>query len=326
MLDLAGDEVDVRMSTMPSMHGETLVMRLLRRRHEGVGIDSLGLSDDVGRVYLRALGQPQGIVLVTGPTGSGKTTTLYAGLSQVADVERNVITLEDPVEYELGGINQTQINAKIGLTFATGMRTVLRQDPDVVMVGEIRDTETAKLAIEASMTGHLVLSTLHTNDAISTVSRMAELGADRRLLASSLLLIMSQRLVRVVCHHCGDEVKPDPDALARLDLGDGALDGIPLRAGAGCPACSSTGYLGRTMACEAFRVSPEISELITQGIGDREVRLAARSQGMRSLREDALRLALAGTTTLDEVLRVTPEDPDFETENLLERVLGGPTV
>jgi type IV pilus assembly protein PilB len=321
MLNLAGDEVDVRMSSMPSMHGETLVLRLLRRRQDGVDLGSLGLAPDVSRTYERSLNQPQGIVLVTGPTGSGKTTTLYAGLSTVADEERNVITLEDPVEYELSGVNQTQINPRVGLTFAAGMRSVLRQDPDVIMVGEIRDAETAGLAVEASMTGHLVLSTLHTNDALSTLSRIAELGVDRSLIASSLLMVMSQRLLRVVCIHCAEPATADPHTLERLDLPPDALVGYPLRRGAGCGACVDTGFLGRTMAVEALRFDATLSEMVVAGKPERELRQHARVGGMRSLREDGLRLALAGQTTLEEVLRVTPEDPDYLAMALLDRAM-----
>ena len=316
-LQVDGDEVDLRMSTMPSMHGETLVMRLLHRRAEGTTIDDLGLQAEMDRAFRRALDQPQGIVLVTGPTGSGKTSTLYAGLTELSDEVRNIITLEDPIEYELHGVNQTQINPRIGLTFASGMRTVLRQDPDVVMVGEIRDGETATLAVEASMTGHLVLSTLHTNDSVSTVARLQELGVDRRLLGSSLQLVVSQRLVRVVCPRCAEARDADPVTLDRLDAPADALDGVALSAGTGCQACAETGYHGRRMVCEAVRFTSELSELVTAGATERELRAAARAAGMRTLREDGLRLALAGVTTLEEVLRVTPEDPDLTGGELL---------
>ncbi len=316
-LKFSGDEVDIRMSSMPSMHGETLVMRLLHRRAEGTSIEDLGLPPDLERTFRRALDQPQGIVLVTGPTGSGKTSTLYAGLTEVADEVRNVITLEDPVEYELHGVNQTQVNPRIGLTFASGMRTVLRQDPDVVMVGEIRDAETAALAVEASMTGHLVLSTLHTGDTIATVARLQELGVDRRLLGSSLQLVMSQRLVRVVCARCAEARDADPNTLDRLDAPADALHGVALRAGAGCQACAQTGFLGRRMVCEAVRFTASMGEMVTAGATERDLRSAARAAGMRTLREDELRLALAGVTTLEEVLRVTPEDPDLTGGDLL---------
>ena len=316
-LQVDGEEIDIRMSTMPSMHGETVVMRLLRRQQGTADLTGLALAPDVQTSLTRALEQPQGMVVVTGPTGSGKTSTLYGGLQHIADEIRNVITLEDPIEYELPGVNQTQMNPRIGLTFAAGMRSVLRQDPDVVMVGEIRDDETATLAVEAAMTGHLVLSTLHTNDSVSTIARLLELGVDRPLLGTSLRYVLSQRLVRVVCSGCGEAVDADPGTLDRLEASADALDGVVLRRGTGCGACLDTGYLGRQVVAEGMRVSSRLAELVADGAPTRELRAVARAEGMRTLREDGLRLALMGVTTLEEVLRVTPEDPDLSGGELL---------
>ena len=324
LLQVDGQEVDLRMSTMPAMHGETVVMRLLRRQRDGVDLEGIGLAPDVHADLSRALEEPQGMVLVTGPTGSGKTTTLYAGLHRVADVMRNVITLEDPIEYELEGVNQTQVNPRIGLTFASGMRSILRQDPDVVLVGEIRDTDTASLAVEASRTGHMVLSTLHTNDSISTITRLHELGVERSLLSGALRFVLSQRLVRVVCGACAEATDADPATLVRLDAPADALKGVALRRGAGCAACLETGYLGRHVAAEGLRITTRLAELIADGAGPSQLRVAARQAGMRTLREDGLRLALSGTTTLEEVLRTTPADPDLSGADLLAALLADP--
>ena len=320
-LRVDGEDVDIRMSVMPSMHGETVVMRLLRRQSGTADLGELGLAPDVERSLTRALEEPQGMVVVTGPTGSGKTSTLYGGLQHIADEIRNVITLEDPIEYELEGVNQTQMNPRIGLTFASGMRTVLRQDPDVVMVGEIRDSETAMLAVEASMTGHLVLSTLHTNDSIATVARLLELGVERPLLGTSLRYVLSQRLVRVVCAACGEAADADPATLERLEAPADALEGVMLRRGPGCPTCLETGYMGRHVVAEGVRITTQLSELVADGASTRELRMAARAEGMRTLREDGLRLALMGVTTLEEVLRVTPEDPDLSGGDLLASLI-----
>ncbi len=316
-LKVDGEEVDIRMSVMPSMHGETVVMRLLRRQQGTTELTDLGLAPDVEASLVRALEEPQGLVVVTGPTGSGKTSTLYGGLQHIADEIRNVITLEDPIEYELEGVNQTQMNPRIGLTFAAGMRSVLRQDPDVVMVGEIRDAETATLAVEAAMTGHLVLSTLHTNDSIATIARLLDLGVERPLLGTSLRYVLSQRLVRVVCSACGEAADADPATLERLDASADVLEGVAMRRGHGCPTCLETGYLGRHVVVEGVRVSTRLAELVADGAPARELRTVARAEGMRTLREDGLRLALMGVTTLEEVLRVTPEDPDLSGGDLL---------
>ncbi len=308
MIRVEGQEVDLRVSTMPTMYGEVMVLRLLRKGTERLKIDDLGLAPDLRETFETALSRPQGLIVMTGPTGSGKTTSLYAGLATLADPVRNIITLEDPVEYQLAGVNQTQINPKVDLTFARGLRTVLRQDPDVVMVGEIRDRETAELAMEASFTGHLVLSTLHTNDAPSTIVRMVDLGVERFLIASSLLLVVAQRLARVVCPHCKEPTEPDERTLKHLNLTREDLAGVELVKGAGCQFCERNGYFGRIGLMSMLRVTPQMRELITDGASETEIARLARKQGMRSLREDGLLKAFAGITTLEEVLRTTPDE------------------
>ncbi|MFP5309526.1 MAG: ATPase, T2SS/T4P/T4SS family [Actinomycetes bacterium] len=307
MIRVQGSEVDLRVSTMPTMFGETVVMRLLRKGAERLDVDDLAMSPDVRDRFDSALARPQGLVVITGPTGSGKTTTLYAGLGSLVDEVRNIITLEDPIEYQLEGVNQTQVNPKIDLTFARGLRTVLRQDPDVVMVGEIRDRETAELAMEASFTGHLVLSTLHTNDAPSTIVRLVDLGVERFLIASSLLLIVAQRLARVVCPHCAEPTRPDPRTLKLLGLVEEDVADHQLVEGRGCQICDRTGYLGRLGLYETLQVTPRMRELIIEGGSELQLGALARTEGMRTLREDGLAKAFAGLTTLAEVARVTPE-------------------
>jgi type IV pilus assembly protein PilB len=300
-------ELDVRVSTMPTLHGETVVLRLLPKGTDRVAIDDLGLQALARTRLLDALQRPQGLVLVTGPTGSGKTTTLYAGLAAVTDPTRNVLTLEDPVEVQLPGVNQTQVEPKIGLTFARGLRHVLRQDPDVVLVGEIRDQETAQLAVEASFTGHLVLATLHTNDAPSSLARLTDLGADRFLVASSLLLVVAQRLARRVCPRCAEPDAPDPGTAQRLGLSEDQLASASPRRGAGCSTCEGTGTLGRIAVTEVLGVTPRLRELILEGAAESTLARQARRDGLTSLREDALDRALAGDIPLEEALRVTPE-------------------
>jgi type IV pilus assembly protein PilB len=307
LLRFEGQTVDVRVSTMPTMFGETVVLRLLPKGSDQVTIDELGMPPAAQARFLEALGRPQGLVLVTGPTGSGKTTTLYAGLAAVADPTRNVLTLEDPIEYQLAGVNQTQVEPKIGLTFARGLRHVLRQDPDVVLVGEIRDEETAQLAVEASFTGHLVLATLHTNDAPSSVSRLIDLGVDRFLASSSLLLVLAQRLARTVCRTCARPARPSDDVLRRLGLDASALEGAEPMEGAGCPVCEHTGERGRTAITEVLPVSPRLRELLLESAAETAISRLARTEGMRTLRESAIDLARTGSITFEEALRVTPE-------------------
>ncbi|MDP8931956.1 MAG: Flp pilus assembly complex ATPase component TadA [Actinomycetota bacterium] len=305
---VAAQEVDLRVATMPTMFGETVVLRLLRKDVEQHHVDTIGMHREQLSQFTWALQRPQGLVIITGPTGSGKTTTLYAGLNQISDPVRNVVTLEDPVEYQLEGVNQTQIQDKIGLTFARGLRSLLRQDPDVVLVGEIRDQETAQLAMQASFTGHLVLSTLHTNDAPSSIARLIDLGIERFLIASSLVLVVSQRLVRLNCKHCVAPTQPDERVLAQLRLTRSDLAAANLRRGTGCELCGRTGFVGREGIFELLSITPSVRELLLQGASETELARVARTAGMRTLREDGVRKALEGRTTLEEILRVTPSD------------------
>ncbi|GAA0768488.1 type II secretion system ATPase GspE [Ideonella azotifigens] len=288
-LRIGGRAIDVRVSTLPSAHGERAVLRLLDKSESKFTLEGLGMDGDVLAAFDRQVHQPHGIVLVTGPTGSGKTTTLYASLGRLDTATTNILTVEDPVEYELAGIGQTQVNAKIDLTFAKALRAILRQDPDVIMIGEIRDFETAQIAIQASLTGHLVLATLHTNDAPSAVTRLIDMGVEPFLLSSSLLAVQAQRLVRKLCPVC------------RKQDGEGRWHPV------GCPACSMSGYKGRTGVYELMVVDDKVQALIHNQAAESEIIEAARLNGLRSMREDGERLVAAGITSLEEVLRVTRE-------------------
>jgi len=288
-LRIGGRAIDVRVSTLPSSHGERAVLRLLDKSESKFTLEGLGMSGDVLTNFDRLVQQPHGIVLVTGPTGSGKTTTLYASLERVDASTTNVLTVEDPVEYELPGIGQTQVNPKIDLTFAKALRAILRQDPDVIMIGEIRDFETAQIAIQASLTGHLVLATLHTNDAPSAVTRLTDMGVEPFLLSSSLLGVLAQRLVRKLCPHCK---RVDEQGLYR-----------PV----GCPECSQTGYKGRTGVYELMVADDKIRALIHGRAAESELYVAAQAAGLRSMRDDGERLVQQGITSPEEVLRVTRE-------------------
>jgi type IV pilus assembly protein PilB len=304
-------EADTRVSSMPTMHGETVVIRLLRKEADKAKtIAEIGLGDHDRVAFERALAEPQGLVLITGPTGSGKTSSLYAGLATVIRPDINVVTLEDPVEYQMAGVNQVQINERVGLTFAGGLRTILRQDPDIVMVGEIRDPETASIAMQASMTGHLVLSTLHTNDAPAAVSRLIDMGVEPFLITSSLTLVVGQRLARVPCEKCSEPVEASPKTLELLGLEPEEVEHAELRMGPGCGFCSQTGYKGRLGLFEVARVTRAMRELIVARASESAIREEAVAAGMRSMRSDGLAKALTGRTTLEEVLRVTPPDPD----------------
>jgi general secretion pathway protein E len=288
-LRIGGRAVDVRVSTLPSSHGERAVLRLLDKGEAKFTLESLGMSGDVLSAFDRLIRQPHGILLVTGPTGSGKTTTLYASLGRVDTASTNVLTVEDPVEYELAGIGQTQVNPKIDLTFAKALRAILRQDPDVIMIGEIRDFETAQIAIQASLTGHLVLATLHTNDAPSAVTRLTDMGVEPFLLSSSLLGVLAQRLVRKLCAQC-----KKVDARGRYH---------PV----GCAACGHTGYKGRTGVYELMAADDKVRALIHGRAAESQLFVAAEAAGLRSMREDGERLVAEGVTSPEEVLRVTRE-------------------
>ncbi|MCA6218781.1 type II secretion system ATPase GspE [Ideonella sp. B7] len=291
-LRIGGKAIDVRVSTLPSAHGERAVLRLLDKTESKFTLEGLGMDGAVLSAFDHLVHQPHGIVLVTGPTGSGKTTTLYASLGRLDTATTNILTVEDPVEYELPGIGQTQVNAKIDLTFAKALRAILRQDPDVIMIGEIRDFETAQIAIQASLTGHLVLATLHTNDAPSAVTRLVDMGVEPFLLSSSLLGVQAQRLVRKLCAHCKKPGPPGPD-------------GQPRWVAVGCPECGGSGYKGRTGVYELMVVDPAVQALIHSQAAESEIIEAARRGGLRSMREDGERLVAAGITSLEEVLRVT---------------------
>jgi general secretion pathway protein E/type IV pilus assembly protein PilB len=305
-LRVAAREIDVRVSVIPMLHGEAVVLRLLDRSTTLLGLEHLGMAERDRRTFERVLEVPHGIVLVTGPTGSGKTTTLYAGLSRINDIERKIVTIEDPIEYHLRGINQIQVSTKAGLTFARGLRSVLRHDPDVILVGEIRDRETAEIAVQASLTGHLVFSTLHTNDAPGAMTRLVDMGIEPYLVASSLEMVLAQRLVRLVCAGCKEPfVPPDVDAL-RVEFGQEMPD--VLYHGRGCRQCQGTGYHGRTGIFELMLVDETIRAMILDRASASNIRKEAARQGMRSLREDGWRLVRKGNTTLEEVLRATKDE------------------
>ncbi len=309
-LRLQQEEVDVRVSVIPMVHGEAVVLRLLHQATALLGLHALGMAAREEALMRRVLDLPHGIILVTGPTGSGKTTTLYAALSEINCVESKIITIEDPVEYRLKGINQIQINEKAGLTFARGLRSILRHDPDVVLVGEIRDTETARIAVQASLTGHLVFSTLHTNDAPGALTRLVDMGVEPYLVASSADTILAQRLVRVLCPEC--KVPDDSAESARLVREWGANGGAQVYRAVGCDRCRQTGYSGRRAVFEMMTVSEDVRQLLLAHRSTGEIRQAACRHGMRSLREDGLRLARAGLTSLDELVRVTADTESQE--------------
>jgi general secretion pathway protein E len=304
-LRLAGRQVDVRVATLPTGHGERAVLRLLDKEGAKLELPSLGMDAAILESVDHLIHQPHGIVLVTGPTGSGKTTTLYAALSRIDASRLNIMTVEDPIEYELQGVSQTHVNPKIGMTFARALRSILRHDPDVIMIGEIRDLETAQIAVQASLTGHLVLATLHTNDAISATTRLVDMGVEPYLLSSSLLGVLAQRLVRKLCAACKREHLPAARELA--ELGGGEAAGRGLFAPAGCAACNSTGYVGRTGIYELFTIDDEAKRLMHQAGAEQRLRAHAASRGMRGLRQDGLRWVLSGVTALEEVVRVTRE-------------------
>jgi len=298
-------EVDIRVSVIPMLHGEAVVMRLLRQTSTLRGMDQLGMAPRELKGFRQVLGLPHGIVLVTGPTGSGKTSTLYTALNEINDAVRKIITIEDPVEYQLKGVNQIQVSEKAGLTFARGLRSILRHDPDVVLIGEIRDQETAQIAVQASLTGHLVFSTLHTNDAPGALTRLVDMGVEPYLVASSLEAVLAQRLVRVLCPECK---RPDdsPTALALKSQVEALRHSTIYRA-VGCRSCRNTGYHGRRGIFEWMEASQEVRRLILKNASSGELRDAARRRGMRMLADDGWRLVHEGVTTPEEVLRVTKD-------------------
>src|SRR5579885_593555 len=308
-LRIAGRDIDIRVSTIPTAFGERLVLRLLDRAQAAVDInlDHLGFSGENLRKLDRLIRQSHGIILATGPTGSGKSTTLYACLNHIKSPEKNIITIEDPIEYQLRGVGQMQVNPKIDLTFASGLRSILRQDPDVIMVGEIRDGETAEIAIQAALTGHLVFSTLHTNDSFGAVSRLLDFGIEPFLVSSSILAVLAQRLVRRLCLECREQYMPSEAELARIGLSSAQLEN-PLYRAKGCRACRNSGYRGRLAIQELMVMDDEIRALVMQNSDGATLRRHCTSMGMKLLRQDGADRVLAGETTIEELLRQTQEE------------------
>ncbi len=301
-------EIDIRVSTLPTIFGEKVVMRILDKSSLKLDLKTLGFEERELRVFREVINKPYGMILVTGPTGSGKTTTLYSALSELNKPDVNISTAEDPVEYNIEGINQVNIREDIGLTFATALRSFLRQDPDIILLGEIRDLETAEIAVKAALTGHLVLSTLHTNDASSTIVRLVDMGIEPFLVSTSLLLIVAQRLVRKICLNCKEEVKIEKKALISMGVKEEEVDDFRVFKGKGCEECNGTGYKGRTALYEVLKVSQDIKELINKGGTAYQIQQVAIKEGMKTLREAGLLKVKQGITTLEEVGRATIGD------------------
>jgi len=302
-LKMESKNLDLRVSSFPTVHGENLVLRILDKSSVLLGLAELGLANKDLKEFDKIIRHPNGIILVTGPTGSGKTTTLYAALSTINTMEKNIITIEDPVEYEIPLIRQTQVNPKAGLTFASGLRSILRQDPDIVMVGEIRDKETVEIAIQASLTGHLVFSTLHTNDAAGALTRLLDMGIEPFLISSSIVAILAQRLVRVICPKCKEKYTPSDEVLKDLKL----TKKVEFYRGKGCPRCKNTGFAGRIGVYELLLMNNEIKDMVTAKMPANEIKKAAVKSGMRILIEDGMEKVKKGVTTAEEALRVTEE-------------------
>ena len=299
---------DLRVSSLPTAHGESIVMRILDKEGLRPGLAELGFFRDDAEMFERLIKQPDGLLLVTGPTGSGKTTTLYSGLHHINQPDRKIITVEDPVEYQLTGVNQVPVHDEVGMTFAAALRAMLRQAPNVVMIGEIRDRETADIAINASLTGHLVFSTLHTNDAPGAVTRLIDIGVKPFLVATALRAVMAQRLVRCLCQQCSRPVALTPEELRMLNLTPAQAAGAQFRRGAGCPACNGTGYHGRMGIFEILVLNAELQRMIYDGAGATRLRERARALGLRTMREDGARKVIAGLTTVEEVVSITVGD------------------
>ncbi len=307
-INVMGRDLDLRVSSIPTNHGESIVMRILDKAGIALGLPQLGFFSDDQQVFERLITLSDGILLVTGPTGSGKTTTLYACLNTINKPDRKIITVEDPVEYQMSGINQVQVRADIGMTFSAALRAILRQAPNIIMIGEIRDLETAEIAVNASLTGHLVFSTLHTNDAPSAVTRLIDIGVKPFLVASSTRAIMAQRLVRRICEKCKEPYEAQEGELRLLGPAAKQLESAQLFHGKGCADCAFTGYRGRLGIYEIFQIDDQVRNLIFEQVSSTELRIKARELGMRTLREDGVRKVVAGMTTLAEILRVTMGD------------------
>lgn len=302
-----GHDLDLRISTVPTVHGESLVIRLLDRSSVDFSLSGMGFSPQNLKQFKSLLGRPHGILLVTGPTGSGKTTTLYAGLSELDSEQLKILTVEDPVEYQLPAISQIQVHTQIGLTFARALRSILRQDPDIVMVGEMRDTETAQVAVQASLTGHLVLSTLHTNNAASAIIRLEDMGVERYLITSTVTGVLAQRLVRTLCDHCKEPMELSPQVWLQAGLSRFSPEPKLVYRAVGCPQCNGLGYQGRAAIHELLIMDSVLHQAILEGVDASKLHQTARDQGMLTLYEDGLRHVLNGSTTLDEILRVTQD-------------------
>lgn len=300
-----GKDIDLRVSTLPTVYGEKTVMRILDRSSVKVSLNELGFEQSDLEKYVKSISSPYGMILVTGPTGSGKTTTLYASLNKINKKDVNIMTAEDPVEYNIEGINQVHIKEDIGLSFAEALRSFLRQDPDIIMVGEIRDTETAEIAVRSALTGHLVFSTVHTNDAPSTIMRLEDMGIEKYLIASSLVLILAQRLVRRICTHCKAEIKVPPNALTELGFSEHDAQTIKIYKGKGCSECNNTGYMGRVALYEVMPVSDRIKEMILHDASVAEIKNQAITEGMSTLRMSGLKKIKEGVTTIEEVMNAT---------------------
>ncbi len=303
-LKVADREIDVRVSTLPTAFGERVVLRLLKKSSVLLSLSDLGMPEDRLTPFAAAIKAPTGIILVTGPTGSGKTTTLYAALTAINTTDINIITIEDPIEYRIDGIGQVQVNPKIQLTFASGLRSIVRQDPDVILVGEIRDVETAEIAMQSALTGHLVLSTLHTNDAAGAITRLRDMGIEPFLLASSLNVVLAQRLVRIICPSCREEYRPSAEMWSRIGMEPGHCEGGTAYRGRGCERCLHTGYRGRCGIFELLPMNAEMKALVLRTADANEIRRKALADGMVSLVEDGRRKVLQGITTIEEVYRV----------------------
>lgn len=305
---LTGKEIDIRVSVIPVSWGERVVMRILEKGTFLIGLEEIGMARDDLVLMEKLVQSSHGIILVTGPTGSGKSTTLYSALQRVNRADVNIITVEDPIEYQMPGIGQIEVKPKIGLTFAAGLRSILRQDPDVILIGEIRDHETAEMAIQASLTGHLVFATLHTNDSAGAITRLINMGIEPFLVTSSTIAIMAQRLVRRLCNECKQEIEPEPEQVRELGISEEAILGLKAYTANGCDACMNRGYRGRMGIFEMLRMTPKVQDLALRGVDSNVIKKEARKQGMRTLREDGARKVFEGRTTIEEVLRVTRDD------------------
>ncbi|MCE9627747.1 MAG: GspE/PulE family protein, partial [Candidatus Eisenbacteria bacterium] len=303
-------EVDLRVSTLPTSHGEKVVMRLFDKSAFERRVENLGLEGETLKAFVRAIKQPYGMILISGPTGSGKTTTLYSALQEIKSVHRNLVTVEDPIEYHIENVSQVHANAKVGMTFARALRSILRQDPDVIMIGEIRDGETADIAVKSALTGHLVFSTVHANDAPGTLTRLADMGVPRYLVGSAMSLVMAQRLVRRVCERCKELFVPEPEMLAPLGVDAEALRGHKVPRGRGCMACKQTGYAGRVALFEVLELDRTIRRLVLDGANEDEIKRVALANGFVTLRKAGIRKILDGVTTVEEVRAATLGDAD----------------